>query len=45
MNKFEIYNVLKDILSKNGAIPPSENQYNSLFEELIFFIERSLVKE
>lgn len=35
MNKIELYNILKEMLSKNGAIPPTEQQYNRLIIELL----------
>jgi hypothetical protein len=39
MSKFDMYNTLKDILSKNGAIPNTEKQYESVMNDLMFLID------
>lgn len=35
MNRLELYIILKEMLSKNGAIPSTEQQYNSLINDLL----------
>lgn len=39
MNRYQLYNILKEMLSKNGAIPLTEMQYNKLMDELIALIQ------
>jgi hypothetical protein len=38
MNRMELYNILKEMLAKNGAIPETEQQYNSLINDLLDII-------
>ena len=39
MNRYEIFTVIKDIIQKHNAVPPTEKEYLKLMGELVNFAD------